>query len=66
MLAKNARTTRAFRQQALSLTSIASKLAPTGFNASWSISVFAQTEHVHSIFSPPVPALSNPVFHLYG
>ncbi len=29
MLAKNARTTRAFRQHALSLTSIASKLAPT-------------------------------------
>jgi len=29
LLAKNARTTRAFRQPALSLTSIASKLAPT-------------------------------------
>jgi hypothetical protein len=29
LLAKNARTTRAFRQHALSLTSIASKLAPT-------------------------------------
>jgi hypothetical protein len=30
MLAKNARTTLAFRQPALSLTSIASRLAPTG------------------------------------
>ncbi len=32
MLARNARTTRAFRQPTSSLTSIASMLAPTGFN----------------------------------
>ncbi|MNY30177.1 hypothetical protein D3C86_1642690 [compost metagenome] len=59
LLAKNFKTMRTFRYPALSLTSIASRLAPTGGNA-------RQSSHEHSLVRPNCRCFRPPTSGRYG